>query len=84
MLPEFLPAAARSTRFLLGSVAIACLGACANFSGIEPNAKALDASRLGLNNLDAERTVTDADWWLGFGDTQLNALVQTALLNNPG
>ena len=75
------------TRLLLGSVALASLAACANFSGIESTAKPLDASTLGLQNLnasaDTERTATDGDWWLGFGDTQLNTLVDTALRNNP-
>jgi NodT family efflux transporter outer membrane factor (OMF) lipoprotein len=64
------------------------LAACANFSGIEPTAKPLDASTLGLKNLDpskdTERLATDTDWWLGFGDAQLNGLVNTALLSNPG
>ncbi len=77
----------RSARLLLSSIALASLAACANFSDIEPSAKALDASGLGLTNLDAskdaERTATDSDWWQRFGDTQLNALVNTALLNNP-
>ena len=77
----------RSARLLLSSIALASLAACANFSGIEPSAKALDASSLGLTNLDAskdaERTATDSDWWQRFGDAQLNALVNTALLNNP-
>ena len=84
MRPEPLHAGARSARLLLGSLAIAALAACANFSGIEPTAKTLDASRLGLKNLDADAQRTDADWWLGFGDAQLNTLVQTALLSNPG
>ena len=86
MRPEPLHAGARSARLLLGSLAIAALAACANFSGIEPMAKTLDASRLGLKNLDASKVAqrTDADWWLGFGDAQLNTLVQTALLSNPG
>jgi NodT family efflux transporter outer membrane factor (OMF) lipoprotein len=84
-LPHF---TARSARLLLGSAALAALTACANFSGIEPTAKAMDASTLGLNNLDAsqnaERLATDSDWWLGFGDAQLNGLVNTALHSNPG
>jgi NodT family efflux transporter outer membrane factor (OMF) lipoprotein len=81
------PLFTRSARLLLSSVALASLAACANFSGIEPSARALDASTLGLKNLDAskddERVATDGDWWQRFGDAQLNALVQTALQNNP-
>jgi NodT family efflux transporter outer membrane factor (OMF) lipoprotein len=85
---ETLHTTTRATRLLLGGVALATLAACANFSGIEPTAKALDASTLGLKNLDAsndaDRVATDGDWWLGFGDAQLNTLVVTALQNNPG
>lgn len=80
--------AARTTRLLLSGLALASLAACANFSGIESTAKPLDASTLGLKNLDAsqdaERVATDGDWWLGFGDAQLNTLVGTALQSNPG
>ena len=78
---------ARTARLLLGSVALASLAACANYAGIEPTAKPLDASTLGLKNLDASKdadhVTTDSAWWLGFGDNQLNSLVSTALLNNP-
>ena len=88
MRPESLHAAARGTRLLLGGIAIASLAACASFSGIEPAAKPLDASSLGLKNLDASKQAdhiaTDNDWWLGFGDAQLNTLVATALQSNPG
>lgn len=78
----------RLTRLVLSAVALATLAACANYSGIESTAKPMDASTLGLKNLDAskdeERTVTDSDWWQAFGDAQLNALVQTALQSSPG
>jgi len=80
--------AARTARLALSGLALATLAACANFSGIEPTAKPLDAGTLGLKNLDAskdaEHVATDSDWWLGFGDSQLNALVQKALQDNPG
>jgi NodT family efflux transporter outer membrane factor (OMF) lipoprotein len=80
--------ALRLARLLLSSVALATLTACANFSGIEPTAQTLDASSLGLRDLDAsndaERVATDGDWWLRFDDAQLNALVAAALHNNPG
>jgi len=77
----------RAARLLLSAVALATLAACANFSGIEPSAKPLDVSTLGLKNLnasqDADRVATDSDWWTRFGDAQLNTLVQKALLNSP-
>ncbi|NVO08081.1 MAG: efflux transporter outer membrane subunit, partial [Rhodoferax sp.] len=80
--------ASRAARLALSALALASLAACANFSGIEPTAKALDAASLGLQNIDAskdaERVATDSDWWQAFGDAQLNALVQKALQDNPG
>jgi len=78
----------RPLGYLLAGVALASLAACANFSGIEPSAKLMDASSLGLSKIDAskdeERVATDSDWWQRFGDPQLNALVQAALQSNPG
>ena len=83
-----MPSALRAARLLLTGVALASLAACASFSGIAPTAKTLDASSLGLKNLDVrhpqDRVATDSDWWLGFGDSQLNALVHKALQDNPG
>lgn len=88
MRPEPMHCAQRASRLLLSGIALAALAACANFSGIEPGAKPMDASTLGLKNLDAskdaDRTATDSDWWLAFKDPQLHALVQTALQTNPG
>jgi NodT family efflux transporter outer membrane factor (OMF) lipoprotein len=87
MQSESLHSTKRMARLLLSAAALASLAACANFSGIEPTAKTLDASTLGLKNLDASKeadhVTTDGDWWLGFGDAQLNALVGTALQSNP-
>jgi NodT family efflux transporter outer membrane factor (OMF) lipoprotein len=83
-----LHATLRQARLLPGILAIAALAGCANFSGITPTAKPMDAASLGLKNLDAsqdaDRVATDADWWLGFGDSQLNTLVGKALQSNPG
>jgi len=77
----------RIVRLTLGAVALASLGACANFSGIDTTSKPVDASTLGLKNLDAskdaDRVATDSDWWLRFGDAQLNTLVQKALQDSP-
>ena len=88
MHPESLRRTAQSARLLLGSVALATLAACASYSGIAPVTKPLDASSLGLTNLDAsfeaDRVATDTDWWRGFGSAQLNTLVATALEHNPG
>ena len=78
----------RLVRLTLSAITLATLAACANFSGIEPTAKPMDSTALGLKNLDASKDAdhvsTDSDWWSGFGDAQLNTLVAKALQNNPG
>ncbi|MCX8520338.1 MAG: efflux transporter outer membrane subunit [Rhodoferax sp.] len=71
----------------LAMTTLAGLAACANFSGIEPSARPMDAATLGLKNLDASKdsdhVSTDSNWWQRFGDAQLNALVDKALQDNP-
>ena len=68
-------------------MAIASLVGCASFSGIESTSIPMDVSTLGLKNLDfsmnTERSNTGSDWWLDFGDAQLNTLVSTALRISP-
>ncbi|MBI3532557.1 MAG: efflux transporter outer membrane subunit [Burkholderiales bacterium] len=58
------------------------LGACANFTGITPQAKPRDAASLGLVGRDAGSAV-DAQWWRAFGDAQLDRLETQALESNP-
>ena len=47
----------------------------------------MDVRTLGLKSLDfsmnTERSNTGSDWWLDFGDAQLNTLVSTALRISP-
>jgi NodT family efflux transporter outer membrane factor (OMF) lipoprotein len=62
------------------------LAGCANFSGIEPQAKMRDAQSVGLAASNAADTAAPAaapDWWKGFGDAQLDELVAQALQGNP-
>jgi NodT family efflux transporter outer membrane factor (OMF) lipoprotein len=66
--------------FLMAAIALASLSACANFSDIVPQAKALDAQTLGLQT---PAPALDAQWWCAFEDAQLNDLVDQALANNP-
>ena len=57
------------------------LAGCANFSGIEPQAQLRDPATL---HVDATTdVVVPAQWWRGFGDEQLNRLVDQALAGNP-
>jgi NodT family efflux transporter outer membrane factor (OMF) lipoprotein len=75
--------ALRWSQLTLSAVAIATLSACASFSGIAPQAKALDAQAVGLNSAAAPTPALDSQWWLAYGDTQLNALIDQALAANP-
>ncbi|AVS72898.1 Fis family transcriptional regulator, partial [Paracidovorax cattleyae] len=78
----------------VGTLAFALLGltACADMSGIAPQARMRDAASLGLaaqaqGTADAARAFADpavaSDWWRGFGDAQLDALIGQALAQSP-
>lgn len=75
----------RYARTLPVALALATLSACANFSGIHPQAQPLDASTLGLsaNASQANTPVIDPQWWRAFGDAQLDQLVDKAIANSP-
>ncbi len=84
-------AAALMTLFsaLLGA-AVLVLGGCANPAGIGPAAKRVDPAALGLMADQPARTAVPqaevglpADWWHGFDDPALNALVERALADSP-
>lgn len=74
-------------RILLITFAISSLSACISSEGIAPE------SRLPVTNkVDVGTTIKAAQhdagwpqtvWWKAYGDTQLNALMQQALKNNP-
>ncbi|BFO53616.1 efflux transporter outer membrane subunit [Acidovorax sacchari] len=78
----------------VGTLAFALLGltACADMSGIAPQARMRDAASLGLaaqaqGTADAARAFADpavaSDWWRGFGNAQLDALIDQALSQSP-
>ncbi|TXH86792.1 MAG: efflux transporter outer membrane subunit [Rhodoferax sp.] len=79
------------TLFSLGLSAVALaavtlLAGCASSSGIAPSkAQAIDAKTLSANTAadTAPLAMDDSPWWQSFGDSQLNALVETALAHNP-
>ncbi|SFM52560.1 efflux transporter outer membrane subunit [Variovorax sp. OV329] len=85
------PRVARSGLALAASLALAVLAGCADMSGIHAgDSKMRDAQSLGLSAQAAAPRVSDVDhngidatWWLGFGDAQLNALIEQALKGNP-
>jgi NodT family efflux transporter outer membrane factor (OMF) lipoprotein len=68
-------------RLTLSALALASLAACAHFDNEAPKAQLLDATAVGLQGQPAPAIA--ADWWRGFGDAQLNALVEQSLANNP-
>jgi NodT family efflux transporter outer membrane factor (OMF) lipoprotein len=63
------------------------LAGCADMSGITAQSSLRDASSLGLPGTAAESAQStppvSAEWWRGFGDSQLNTLVARALQDNP-
>jgi len=60
---------------------LASLVACANPSGIAPEATLRTPQSVGLTQSAAQWV--PPDWWTQWGDTQLNALIAQALHDNP-
>jgi NodT family efflux transporter outer membrane factor (OMF) lipoprotein len=79
--------AAVGRKWAVHALMVASLGACASYSDIQPQAKALDAAALGLASGTANSSTAvpaiDAQWWLALGDAQLNALVEKAVASSP-
>ncbi len=81
-------AASRWRPWVLSSLVLATLSACADLSGISSQSKLLDANALGLTATNAaadpaSAPVIDPQWWRAFGDAQLNQLVDKAISNSP-
>ena len=76
---------------VLSAVAMLALAACADMTGIGSHARLRDIGTQDLAAIDAsanpmEKPVADtvnSQWWLAFGDAQLNALVEQAIAGNP-
>ena len=71
-----------SPLLLPAALAVALLAGCADMSGIAPQARMRDAATLGLAAPDPAAEAPP-DWWRGFHDAQLDALVAQALQGNP-
>lgn len=69
----------------MAAVGLAVLVGCADMSGIASQARLRDADSLGLKAAPFSTGVSavDARWWAGFGDAQLDALVDEALAGSP-
>lgn len=76
----------------LAIAALPGLTGCADMSGIASHAQMRDAASLGLNGAPSTApapgtlqvdAAVPADWWRGFGDAQLDALIERAVAQNP-
>ncbi|MGH6625030.1 MAG: efflux transporter outer membrane subunit, partial [Burkholderiaceae bacterium] len=74
-------ASSRTLRLAAMGAMVGALAACANMSGITPQATLRDAASLGLAAND--KPAVSAEWWREFGDAQLNQLMAQALASNP-
>ena len=84
------PSFSRGAALYVATLVLALgLTACANMSGIAPQARLRDGASLGLPSAatgtpDAFDDVgISADWWRGFGDARLDKLVAQALEGSP-
>lgn len=62
-------------------VAALALAGCASTHGIAPQARLIDPATAGVTGTAALPVATD--WWQGYGDATLDALVERALARNP-
>jgi len=67
----------------LGAGLLLSLGGCASPAGIVTVAKPVATATVGIADDAPAAPVVAADWWRGFGDAQLNALVDRAVAGNP-
>lgn len=79
-----------ASRFVLttmSAVAVLVLAACADMSGIDSHARLRDTDKLDLAAVNANASLAastvDSQWWLAFGDAQLDRLVDQAVAGNP-
>ena len=81
-LPEI---ARRRMPAMAAVVAALVLAGCADMAHIASHAKLRDADSLGLTAAPSAPAAASVDrqWWLAFGDAQLNALVDQSLQGNP-
>jgi NodT family efflux transporter outer membrane factor (OMF) lipoprotein len=74
---EFLPG-----RRAAGLAAALLLAGCANFSGIQPQAR-LRTQPAAAEATSANVPAVSPQWWHEFGDARLDALIEEALCGNP-
>jgi NodT family efflux transporter outer membrane factor (OMF) lipoprotein len=69
-------------RRVLGALSLAALAACAPIPKLAEPARPLDAGTLGLQ-AGAPAAELRSDWWLAYGDPQLDALMARAFEQHP-
>ena len=74
------PTALTAVLALVSSVMLTLAG-CASSGGIASIAKITDPITIGIG--DTAAPTLAADWWMGFGDAQLSALIDRALAGSP-
>lgn len=69
----------------VATAVLVLLAGCADMAGIASQSKLRDADSLGLKAAPFSTGISavDARWWAGFGDAQLDALVDEALAGSP-
>ena len=65
----------------LGSTILLTLAGCASSEGIAPSATLVDPAKVGVSAAPAAPLA--ADWWQGFGDPALSALIDQAVAGSP-
>jgi NodT family efflux transporter outer membrane factor (OMF) lipoprotein len=66
----------------LTSTIVIALAGCADSSGIVATARPVEPARVGVAAAITAAPIA-ADWWLGFGDHELDGLVEKALAGSP-
>lgn len=66
---------------VLAPAALLLAAGCAAVPKTEPAIKAVDAQQLGLSQ--QRMLAVDQQWWKGFGDPQLDSLIEEAMARNP-
>jgi len=82
LLPE---RAVRRTSAIAAAVLALAVAGCADMGATASNARMQTAQSLGLAAAPAAQAAPalDSQWWLAFGDPQLDALVDQAIAGNP-
>lgn len=85
MLPFPDIAFARRGAAVAAAAMVLALAGCADMGTLDANAPLRDAASLGLvaDPAAVPASTVDSQWWLAFGDPQLNGLVAQAVQGNP-